>query len=174
MMNAVLTAGNAAAVVFESINCGAQSRRIGPAALQWANNHNPTDTPGAGSSGDGGHSRSLSTNAGSAPHAKAAPPTKAAPPLSPAEIRRLDIARRAAKAPYPHSPVIGERARRHLAPKRCACHAEPEATRRTGSYPAAEQQAPAAEAVAQLGIGTGTVAPVASVTSVTRVRQEMT
>ena len=54
------------------------------------------------------------------------------------------------------------------------CHAEPEATQRTGNYLAVEQQALAAEAVAQLGIATGTVAPVASVTSVTRVRQGIT
>ena len=118
MMDAMMTCDSAVAVAFDTLNSNLQTkaRTIDPAATQWANAHDPSDSPGAGSSGDGIHAAAPPPNARAAPAYNAAPPPKAAPTASPAELRRQATARRATEAPYPISPVIAERARRSLAP----------------------------------------------------------
>ena len=119
MMNAMMTCDSAVAVALDTLNSNLQStaRIIGPAATQWTNPHDPADTPGAGSSGDGIHAAAQPPNARAAPPSNAAPPAKAVPPVSPAELRRQATARRIAEAPYPRSPMIAERGRENLAPK---------------------------------------------------------
>ena len=109
-MNAVLTSGNAVAVVFDSISSKLNARTVDPSALLWSNHHDPSDSLGTGSSGNGTQVTARPLNAGAAPSSNAAPPTKAAPPVSPTGIRRLATANRVADAPYPPTlPTLSAR-----------------------------------------------------------------
>ena len=78
MMNAVLASGNAVAVVFGSINSKLNARTVDPSALQLSNQHDPSDTPGAGSTGNGTQVTGRPLNAGAAPSSSA--PLRPKPP----------------------------------------------------------------------------------------------
>ena len=96
MLNAFMTADRAAEPAFESINVAVRAKRVEPAVLQWANNHDPRDTPGTGSSNGGGSGTAAANNG----------PPQARKPRRPGSPRqaRLLLSSRLAKSGSSKSP----------------------------------------------------------------------